>query len=99
LKAFLRTEEKKREKERSSVTPVTPTVSVPDEINGKREDICKATGSQHEQEKPSVEAEDNILPQSQALETHNDGESQDANGIQLSTSTEAKVGLTMRLTC
>jgi hypothetical protein len=69
LKAFLRTEEKKREKDRTSSTPITPTVATPadnaatvsaGQESGGKEPLIAVAAEDAKPEEPSV---DGALPE------------------------------------
>lgn len=59
LKAFLRTEEKKREKERQSTAPVTPVISTPAE---KDTTPAEATADQKQPDEAPVDISDSAAP-------------------------------------
>lgn len=91
LKAFLRTEEKKREKERPSATPVTPTIPITEESVTKQ-DVPQVAADQVGPEKARAEAEESNLAQPHAHDAQNGGDSHDAVDAQVPTaSAEDKV--------
>jgi hypothetical protein len=87
----LRTEEKKREKERPSATSVTPTVPFPDDTSVKQ-DEPQVADSQAQSEKTHAETDEKNLPQPHADEAQNSEESHDAVIVQAPASAEDKVG-------